>query len=74
MSPGFSCFLMADCKNPPKQTVLNLTLNRNICLPSENVLLAYLANTAGKLSFNCLAGMWYFTQEMFLNNPIYSCC
>jgi hypothetical protein len=48
---------MADCKNLPKQTVLNLTLNKNICLPSENILPAFLANTAGKLSFNCLAGM-----------------
>ena len=57
MSPGFSCFLMADCKNLPKRTVLNLTLNKNICLPSENVLPAYLANTSGKLSFNWLAGM-----------------
>jgi hypothetical protein len=48
---------MTECENLPKQTVLNLSLNKNICLPSENILPAYLANTAGKLSFNCLAGM-----------------
>lgn len=65
MSPGFCFFLVADCKKLPKQTVLSLTLNKNICLPSENVLPAHLANTAGKLSFNCLAGMWYFTKNVF---------
>jgi len=57
MSRDFSFFLMADCKKLLKQTVLSLTLNKNICLPSENVLPTHLANTAGKLSFNCLAGM-----------------